>query len=281
MRLATKALSYSSLGRKSGFHPTFASPRAFTLIELLVVIAIIAILAAMLLPALAAAKKKAHSAYCINNTKQLGLAFIMYQGDYEDKLVKNDGWVDCGDGENWGSHDSNTNLAILTGTNSAFANYIKSPGTYHCPGDNINSDNGQRVRSYGLNSSLNNSVAGAGAIAGRTYILARKSVELNTPGPANVFSFVCQSPTSLLNFGKSVFSFDPGLAPGSEAWRNLPSFLHGRATVIAFADGHSENHKWLESSTFERVAYGYVKSTSKNVNVSADYEWMQERTPFH
>jgi prepilin-type N-terminal cleavage/methylation domain-containing protein/prepilin-type processing-associated H-X9-DG protein len=66
--------------------PRINSDQGFTLIELLVVIAIIAILAAMLLPALASAKQKAHRIQCTSQMKQLGLAMTIFAGDHNDRL---------------------------------------------------------------------------------------------------------------------------------------------------------------------------------------------------
>ena len=103
-----------------------AKAGGFTLIELLVVIAIIAILAAMLLPALAAAKKKAQSASCLNNYKQLTLAWIMYANDNNENMAYNGdrnatgvqsipSWVYSSQTAymTWGSDAYNTNTAFF------------------------------------------------------------------------------------------------------------------------------------------------------------------------
>lgn len=116
--------------------------KAFTLIELLVVIAIIAILAAILFPVFAKAREKARQTTCLSNTKQLGLGYLQYNQDYDEKAMNT--WDPFGRGSGWA-------WQVYT--------YVKSKGVFKCPDDSQAKD-GMSSYGYNGNFTIQSTVAG-------------------------------------------------------------------------------------------------------------------------
>ena len=114
--------------------------KAFTLIELLVVIAIIAILAAMLLPALAAAKKKAQKISCVNNLKQVGLSFRLWEGDNNDRMPMAVTSANGGVSDLIANTQPNPSTAAGVNLYKVFqcmSNQLSTPKVIFCPSDGI------------------------------------------------------------------------------------------------------------------------------------------------
>jgi prepilin-type N-terminal cleavage/methylation domain-containing protein len=275
----------------------------FTLIELLVVIAIIAILAAMLLPSLAAAKQKAWGIQCMNDHRQLTLAWRLYADENNDNLVyaSEDPSNPATYGRSWmtGSLDfapgNRSNWDVNQDiTKSALWPYCgKNYNIFKCPADRsfvlVNGTQMKRVRSMSMNVFMGGwggTDGGWGASVGwmKQVKFYNKGADLNAePGPAKLFLFLDMREDSIDmgNFATSMagWPFPPTTTPNDTAYEfwDLPGFYHHRACGFSFADGHSEIKKWLDQRTMPPLVEGGLINDKVSAPRSPDVAWLQQR----
>lgn len=233
----------------------------FTLVELLVVIAIIAILAALLLPALSSAKQQAWQTACLNNHKQLALAWSMYKDDNRGLLVIDDPVTSATlGGTNYPSWVYGDMAVATDATNATLIqmgllySYANNPGIYHCPADGT----AGHVRSYSMQSQLAFYENGAPATANAAYPPIYSENQIRETPPSATLVFLDESGATINDgyFAANVTG---------DTWGDAPAAWHSHGCNFSFADGHTEHWHWMDPRTWTLQE---LESTANNPDLS-------------
>ena len=257
----------------------------FTLIELLVVIAIIAILAAMLLPALAKAKEKAKTTYCLNNMKQLQLCWHMYTDDNNDRIPLNGAAPLPGPSGNglpnsWIQGAAQADPALPWIANGVLYPYNKALSIYACPANTRKLTYpanppatfvptvGPQARTVSMNYPLGGFTAAAPTggvlLTGQNSIMKYSAIGVApNPGFVKTIVFVDENEYSI-DDGDFATAVVGGLHDGT--WWNLPGSRHGKATTWSFADGHAEVWKWHGTAVLTFTGYYQTADSSDDLS---------------
>jgi prepilin-type N-terminal cleavage/methylation domain-containing protein len=287
---------------------------AFTLIELLVVIAIIAILAAMLLPALARAKQKGQGVQCMNNHRQLALAWRLYADDSHDVLVYASGDTAL-DGTHPTVGPNPLNQYAWSLSNMDFDpnnrynwdptldmmkrplwSYAKTATIYKCPSDHssvlVNGVSKPRIRTMSMNLYVGGFVSDDGSTVGTAswafgtnYMIYSKLSQFGASSaapPDKVFVFLDMR-EDRVNWGNFMMDMD-GYSPTQPSLysftTDLPGIDHDMACGFSFADGHSEMHRWHDPRTMPPLVPGgdpLAQPMDPSPN-NLDVAWIQDHS---